>query len=639
LYTQFWSIIVLTVIFLVGVGGFVWQLTNMRGLSARGSRRRADKLVKGTRRSDRSKLSRHERRLFDQAEKLLKHGKIQPGAQILEQIGMPREAITALENAGLIHDAAKILMRMQRHNRAGVVYARHGMWDHAARCFKMANMPLEVAKCFREAGDFAQAEEYFEKAGRLEDAADCCLKLNDLQRAGQLFIAAGQREKATVAYLKLIDEQYNPTTMDFNEDEIRLMVDSVCTGEHIETRIPEILAARGKLLGPICHLAKSNKIQIAANLLNRAGTDICTALIAEVNYQDGSAESVARVFLVANNPGFAGMVYERMGSFESAGDAFELAEEFERAAYCFERGNKDRKAKKARERALLEPKRKSFHASPFALKQLPENATGTNQATGTGFSDVGAEATVIIPAPPTGAAPASDDPAAASPAATATTTSGTEESLGDFRLDPGNASGDSAISANIDADNVYTPTPPPPPKSSPPKSAAFEPLPQPSPAGPEAPSLANSLKEVFGRSGFLHDLDSDQKQKLWDIGRTVTYSKEETIITYNDEPAGIYIILAGAVSCYKQQGSKETYLDQMGESESFGELWLLAEHPTEVKFVAKANTTVHIIERAGFTELLDKDGTVARKLYKRFTHRLLRRLLKPTIPQLNQKAS
>ena len=632
MYTQFWSIIVLAVIFLVGVAGFVWQLGNMRGANARGRRKRVEKVISGTRRSDRSKLSRHERKLYDQAEKLMQHGKIQPAAQILEQIGMPREAISALENSGLIHDAAKILMRMQRHNRAGVVYARHGMWEHGAKCFKMANMPLEVAKCYREAGDFAQAEEYFEKAGRLEDAADCCIQLNDLQRAGQLFIAAGQREKAINAYLKLIESQYNPTNMEFNDDEIRLMVDSVRNGDNLETRIPEILAVRNKLLDPINYLSKIGNPQIAANLLNRAGSDIGPALMAEVNYQDGSSEKLAAVFLIAKNPMYAGMIYERMESYEAAGDAFEAAEEFERAAYCFERASKDKKAKKARDRVLLEPKRKTYSPSPFALNQLPSEGTGSN----IGFNDSSNESTAMIevPAnqPPTASVAENSHPkmppmfstaalneldpkVAKEPVAIVVEEKHT--GLGNFRLD--------IEDENVSDDNVYTPKPP-----------SFAPL---DPPSKPLSKDSQALREVFNRSGFMQDLDNDQKQKLWNIGRTITYGKEETIITYNDEPGGIYIILTGNVNCYKQQGTKETYLDEMGEAESFGELWLLAEHPTAVKFVAKANTTVHIIERAGFTELLDKDGAVARKLYKRFTHRLLRRLLKPTIPQSNQKAS
>lgn len=607
---------------MIGVAGFIWQIKNMRGVNARGRRRRVEQAIAGTRRTDRSKLSRHERRLYDQAQKLLKQGKILPAAQILEQIGLPRDAITALESAGLIHDAAKILMRMQRHNRAGVVYARHGMWDHAAKCFKMANMPLEVAKCYREAGDFAQALEFFEKAGRHEDAAACCIQLNDLQRAGRSLIAAGQTEKAMNIYAKFVDEQYNPATLEFAPEELSLLVTMLSNGHGLETRIPEILATRNRLISPIFAVARSGNIRAAANLLNRAGPDIGPAIIAEINYQDGTAEGVAQTFLAANAPEYAGMVYERMGSFEAAGDAFESANEFERAAYCFERANKDKKARAAKERAKHEPRKQNFIASPFALNNLLQTSTDKSFGGSAGESTVIIDTSGDIPSttpitddtsgPPEPAhAPAVVPAPPASPPrpvmAKKPIVAALSAQPGDFRL----AVDDS------------------------PAKVATTPI----IASNEIPNRAEEFRAVFDRSSFLHDLDQDQKGKLWEIGQTVTYDREETILTYNDEPTGIYIILAGAVRCFKQQGNKETYLDEMGETESFGELWLLAEHPSAVKFVANAQTSVHIIERGPFNALLDKDGAVARKLYKRFTHRLLRRLLKPAIPQSNQKAS
>src|SRR5690606_19746011 len=109
--------------------------------------------ARGNRSADKRRLSRRERGLYTQAEILLKQGKVMPAARILEQINMPREAIQALEDHGEIHEAANILMRMQRQNRAGVVYARHGLWADAAKCFQLAKMPLEAAKCYRESGD------------------------------------------------------------------------------------------------------------------------------------------------------------------------------------------------------------------------------------------------------------------------------------------------------------------------------------------------------------------------------------------------------------------------------------------------------------------------------------------------------
>ena len=108
-------------------------------------------------------------------------------------------------------------------------------------------------------------------------------------------------------------------------------------------------------------------------------------------------------------------------------------------------------------------------------------------------------------------------------------------------------------------------------------------------------------------------------------------------LTYNDEPKGVYVIVQGSVSCYRVVNGKESYVDQMGESESFGELWLLADQPTAVRFVAAKNTRIRVVGRDTFNDLLDKDGLMARKLYKRFTMRLLKRLLKPQ--NTNAKAS
>jgi hypothetical protein len=159
------------------------------------------------------------------------------------------------------------------------------------------------------------------------------------------------------------------------------------------------------------------------------------------------------------------------------------------------------------------------------------------------------------------------------------------------------------------------------------------------PSMPTDQGNTNPGSAAFHRSKFFADLDYRQKNKMWEIGKTQLLKADETILSYNDEPVGIYVILSGTVSCYKLVKDRDTYVDRMGEAESFGELWLLADQPTTVKFVASTETAVHIIDRTAFNDLLDSDGSIARKLYKRFTMRLLKRLLKPQNPNKNQTAS
>jgi len=144
---------------------------------------------------------------------------------------------------------------------------------------------------------------------------------------------------------------------------------------------------------------------------------------------------------------------------------------------------------------------------------------------------------------------------------------------------------------------------------------------------------------ALDKVAFCADLDAGQRSKLWAIGSILNFRADDTILTYDGDARGLYIIISGSVGCYRKSGGKESYVDQMGEFESFGELWLLADQPTAVRFVATKPSQICLIERTSFNQLLDKDGSIARKLYKRFTMRLLNRLLKTNNPSKSSVAS
>ena len=625
----------------------LWQIANVRGMRARGRRRAAQNPApapRGQQRSSDSRaLSGPEKRLFAESQRLLGQGKVQPAARILEQLGMQREAIQVLEDQGLIHDAAKILMRMQRHNRAGVVYARHGMWEHAAQCFKMANMPLEVAKCAREAGDLAMAAEHFEKVNRLDDAAECYEQLGDFHRAARIFSNAGQKQRAMAMYNRLGAASENINAVEFDEQEVQQIINYLADG-NTDKGLAAVMVARNKLTEVIGNLLTKGLIRPAAELYTRSTIDIGPMLMSEVSYQSGAAEALAEVFTLVAAHHYAGMVFERMNAFERAGEAFEEAEDFERAAYCFERAGKDAKVKPLKEKAKQFPYRggKEGRNSNFALSNIASSANNPS------FSEGSNESTqmVEVPPPPPGARVESDDeegdddlseqlakgraPTSAPPPPPSPKT---PVPRGNFSLgERGERAASEEVAQILEskADNAAAPDVPPPPisQSNPP-----------TPLEPGAPVPLEDGRSAFHRARFFADLDFEQKNRIWAIGETLRFDAEETILTYNDEPQGVYVIIKGSVSCYKQVGGKEAYVDQMGEAESFGELWLLADQPTAVRFVASKDTRIRVIGRDGFTELLDNDGTIARKLYKRFTMRLLKRLLRPQNNTKNQQAS
>ncbi len=637
---KIWIALAITV---VAVLASIWQIANIRGMKARGRRRANVAPDKAQRKGDTRVFKGAEKKLYQESQRYLEEGKIAAGARILEQLNMPREAIQALEDAGLIHEAAKILMRMQRHNRAGVVYARHGMWENAAASFKQANMPLEVAKCSREAGNFAVAAEYFEKVGRYEDAGDCLEQVGDFHRAARLFSTAGQRQRAMFLYNKLAAAAQNLAVIEFRDEEVDQIVDYLGDG-HTEAGLADVAVTRNKLNDVILNLVSKGLVKQASEIYLRATTDIGPMLMAEVNYQNRSASSLAEVFQNVSSFHYAGMVFERMSAFDKAGEAFEKAEDFERAAYCFERSGQEPKARMLKEKSKLMPYKGKAGSSNFALSDVASQANAFGSVTdgeSTAVLEVGRSGRqtagpslpprkLSMPPPPVARAQGSfsmafdeeapDDPTSriVAPVAGEETSwkpiSETQASRPPLPV--------SGHDGGFDGEGDQAPT-----------------LPPPSPRLAAAPGTLDDGRAAFHKAKFFADLDFDQKNRIWNIGLTLNFEADQTVLTYNDEPKGVYVIIQGSVSCYKQVSNKEAYVDQMGEGESFGELWLLADQPTAVRFVATKATKIRVVGRDSFNELLDKDGTIARKLYKRFTMRLLKRLLKPQNPTKNQAAS
>jgi hypothetical protein len=661
--SQHWIWIALGVS-IVAFAACIWQLSNMRGVKARGRRRSPAPEPQASRKGDVRILSSSERKLYAESQRLLAQNKVQPAARILEQLNMPREAIQALEDAGLIHEAAKILMRMQRANRAGVIYARHAMWENAAQCFKLANMPLEVAKCAREAGNLPMAAEYFEKVGRHEDAAECFEQLGDYHRAARQFSQAGNRPRAMQLYSRLATSTQNLAALKLEEDELQQIVDYMADG-HTEQGLADVVAPRNKLTEVVLNLVAKKMVRQASEVYLRATTDIGPMLMAEVNYQDGSAAALADVFVSVSNFHYAGMVYERLNDWLKGADAFEKAEDYERAAYCHERAGNESKVKALKEKARNNPFRGRSGNAHFALSTVGGDGSedGATAVIDTNKSPAHAPPPIPVSSTPAPApaAPASPSMRLRSPSSAPPPpwSPPAPQPLGE----PGGAAGAFSLKLADDSELENEPvrevpraaTPPipavveTPVASIPPAPVSIQPeaedpneesaLPPVTGQAPVEPVSLDEGRAAFHKAKFLADLDFEQKNKLWNIGATNSYREGQTILNYNEAPRGVYIIIQGSVSCYKQVGGKESYVDQMGEAESFGELWLLADQPTAVRFVASKATKLRVIDRGAFTDLLDKDGTIARKVYKRFTLRLLKRLLKPQNLPGNREAS
>ena len=139
------------------------------------------------------------------------------------------------------------------------------MWTDAARCFVTAGMPLEVAKCAREAGEFKLAGEYFEKANRPEAAAACFAQLGELQQAAKLYEQSGKSQQAMNMYVALTEKTDNLATLEFDNRELKMIIDYMTEG-HNDKGLIDLVINRNKLTEVLINLIKKNMLDHAAEL-------------------------------------------------------------------------------------------------------------------------------------------------------------------------------------------------------------------------------------------------------------------------------------------------------------------------------------------------------------------------------------
>ncbi len=580
--------LIAALVILLGILYLAWQLinSNLAGRARRDQKKR---------KSDRRRLSRAEKRAYKYAQKLYQEGNFRGCAKILEQLGMLRESINILEKAGLIKEAADVLIRIQRPNRAGYMLARYGMWKEAMDCYKKANMPLEVGKCTRELGDLPTAIPYFVEAGATLEAAECYLELGKHHDAARLFLRVKEFDRALDQYIHLVDSHPDIDKIDFSEEELSFIMRKLIE-EKVDTRLADILVARKRMVKLMVELIRNNNLASASAAYLRNTSDIGPELI---SYKDFTRDENLLLGALFSNVGayeYSGMVYERMAEFDKAGESFEKGELFERAAYCYERAmNKT----KATEMQIMSTQRGTRNITNS--KAMPASSPSK---------------------PPEPAKPKAPQKAANPFSIQDTSTNAMVHAEENARIRIEGLP-QQVVPAPTDAYLKTTAMvdPPKPPQVKPGPDRSFN-------------------WDAFLQAEFLVDLSTPEQELLQDICKAREYPKGSVILEFDHEPIGIYFLLRGTISVWKRDGSgNEFEADKLEESDTFGELWLLMDQPSRVKFVAQSTVQVGWIKRADFEMLMDKNGAIARKLYKRYALRLVTKLVNDRNQKTNRVAS
>lgn len=558
---------------------FVWQLVNSKlGTHPRRNNQK--------RASDKVKLKGTDKAAYNQAQKLYQEGNFRGSAKVLESMGLLREAITILEKSGYIREAADTLIRIQRPNRAGSLLARNGMWKEAMDCFKRANLPLEVGRCARELGDLATAIPYFLEAKANAEAAECYLDLGKHHDAAKIFFSIKEFDRALEQYVNFVDNAQDIEKVAFSDQELDFILKKLIE-DKVDTRLADILIAKKRAPKLIIELIRANNLRSATAAFMRNTIDIGPELIAFGDFRREDNALLAALFSNVGAYEYSGMVYERMEEFERAGESFEKGEFYDRAAYCYDRVKNKQKFNEMR---ILAATHGGSPSKPNSGK--PVSPTPNEKATSKPLMKTSG------PAKPSNPFSIEDT---------------STDLMKDSTLA---ATGQAKAGAKVRSMSVPHP------------SAAF--------LGTEVQTKREDLPQVdpkvdwepFFRAEFLVDLSSAEQKLLQHLCIVRDFPSGSVILDYNQTPAGIYFLLRGNITVYRiDKEGLEVPADELQSADTFGELWLLKDQPTKVKFAATSLCTLGCIKRAEFEQLMDANGAIARKLYKRYAHKLFSKLL------------
>ena len=111
----------------------------------------------GMRTLDALTLSPENERKRNQALQLAKAKNFKAAAQLLEDAQLQREAIDLLEANGLLDDAATMLMKINRPNRAGVIFERNKNFEKAALYYLRAKLVDDAKRCCKQIKEYSLA--------------------------------------------------------------------------------------------------------------------------------------------------------------------------------------------------------------------------------------------------------------------------------------------------------------------------------------------------------------------------------------------------------------------------------------------------------------------------------------------------
>lgn len=100
------------------------------------------------------------------------------------------------------------------------------------------------------------------------------------------------------------------------------------------------------------------------------------------------------------------------------------------------------------------------------------------------------------------------------------------------------------------------------------------------------------------------------------------YRDGEIVINKGDEGSCLFVIQAGKVEVFDENGDGEVKIAELGSGEFFGEMGLFEKDVRSCTVRASGNTKILTIDKKNFYKTIQKDPTLAYRLLQKMSFRL-----------------
>ena len=143
----------------------------------------------------------------------------------------------------------------------------------------------------------------------------------------------------------------------------------------------------------------------------------------------------------------------------------------------------------------------------------------------------------------------------------------------------------------------------------------------------------DTIDTILAHVPLFSGLSGAEIQLVLNHSTKKTVAKNTIVISEGDQSASLYVIIAGKVKVFLQDGDgKEVVLNYQGPGEYFGELALLDNAPRSASVMAVQKSTFLVVSKQEFKQMLSSHPDVAFALIKGLVVRL--RLLTENVKDL-----